>query len=183
MDIKKTLIAVAAATGISVGVLQGTADLVKPQEGLALRAYRDPANPSIATICYGETQGVTFGDRHTAEECEAMLIKRLPDYISPIRKMLPELPDNRLIAYGDAAWNMGVGIITRQDCAKRDKTTRECLQYIPDTSIYDHEKAGQWPQACARLKLFVSANGKRLPGLVKRREAEYRVCMGAGKTS
>lgn len=172
MDIKKTLAAVAAASGISVAVLTGTANVIKPQEGLVLKAYADPSNPALATICYGETDGVKFGDKHTAGECEAMLIERLPDYILPIKKQLPDLPDNRLIAYGDAAWNMGAGIISRR--AKNKSTGKD----ITGTSIVDLERAGKWQDACDRLKQFVYAGGKKFNGLVKRREAEYKICMG-----
>lgn len=157
---------------IPAAVLLGTAALIMPAEGLRTRAYPDPSNPAIATICYGETQGVQFGDTHSPEECKQMLAKRLPDYIGPIYKALPDLPDNRAIAYGDTAWNMGSGVITRR---AKDKTGKE----IPGTSIADLERAGNWPAACARLKEFVYANGKKYAGLVKRREAAYQVCMGA----
>lgn len=182
----KVLAAIAAATGISVAVLSGSADLIRPHEGLRLRAYPDPGNGAIATICYGETQGVNFGDVRTAEECEAMLLERLPDYLGPIYKLLPDLPDHRAIAYGSTAWNMGVGILTRRSskCLRfAANDPNKCVQSaeIPGTSIVDLERAGQPAQACARLKRFVYAGGKKLPGLEKRRAAEYRVCMGESK--
>ena len=36
-----------------------------------------------------------------------------------------------------------------------------------------------YPGACAELLKWTKAGGRELPGLVKRREAEYRMCMGA----
>lgn len=156
-----------AGVVISVTVIAGTLALIKPSEGRYTHAYADPANPHIASICYGETQGVKFGDVKTPEECDEMLARRLPDYLGPIYELLPDLPDNRAIAYGDAAYNMGVGILTRRS------------NDVPGTSIVDLEKRGQWPAACKRLLLFVYANGQKLPGLVKRREREYEVCMGS----
>ena len=69
---------------IPTAVIIGAAALIKPAEGLRLRAYPDPANPALATICYGETQGVHFGDVRTQGECEQMLADRLPDYLGPI---------------------------------------------------------------------------------------------------
>ena len=156
-----------AAARISTAVLLGTAALVMPSEGMRTRAYPDPGNPEIATICYGETQGIEFGDVKTPAECKAMLMERLPDYLVPIYELLPDLPDNRAIAYGDAAYNMGVGILTRRSNGK------------VGTSIVDLERAGNWQAACKRLGVFVYAGGKKLPGLVKRRQKEIEVCLGA----
>ena len=159
---------------IPMAVIIGAAALIKPAEGLRLRAYPDPANPALATICYGETQGVHFGDIRTQGECEQMLADRLPDYLGPIYELLPDLPDNRAIAYGDAAWNMGVGILTRRAKGANG-------QDILGTSIVDLERAGKWQDACKRLGLFVYAGGKKLPGLVKRRQKEMDVCLNNGE--
>ena len=159
---------------IPTAVIIGAAALIKPAEGLRLRAYPDPANPALATICYGETQGVHFGDIRTQGECEQMLADRLPDYLGPIYELLPDLPDNRAIAYGDAAWNMGVGILTRRVKGANG-------QDILGTSIVDLERVGKWQDACKRLGLFVYAGGKKLPGLVKRRQKEMDVCLNNGE--
>ena len=35
----------------------------------------------------------------------------------------------------------------------------------------------QWPEMCAQLKRWTYGGGKELPGLVKRRGDEYRLCM------
>ena len=155
-----------SGVAISAAVIAGTIALIMPSEGLRTHAYPDPANPHLATICYGETQDVRFGDVKTPEQCGEMLAKRLPGYLRPIYEMLPDLPDNRAIAYGDAAYNMGVGVLTRRS------------NDVPGTSIVDLEKRGEWRSACKRLLLFVYANGAKLPGLVKRRQKEYEVCMG-----
>lgn len=173
--------AVALATGISTSVLYDTADGVSEEEGRATVAYADLADPKLATVCYGETQGVQFGDTYTPEQCAEMLIKRLPDYILPIKKMLPNLPDHRLVEYSKAAWNLGVGVVTRriQRCEKADKQGK-CVQWgdIPGTSIKDMELAGYWQGACARLLSFTAGGGKHFNGLIKRREKEFSRCMG-----
>jgi lysozyme len=165
VDNKKTIASGAAAIVVAI------AAFIMPFEGLRTKAYPDPANPHLATICYGETQGVHFGDTATKEECVETLVARIPDYLVPIDKMLPGLPDERRIAYADAAWNMGVGIIKRRS---KDQAGNE----IPGTSIYDMEKAGNWQGACKRLLVFITADGKVFKGLVRRRQAEYRLCMG-----
>lgn len=159
-----------AAIAGSVGVIAAIAALIMPHEGLRTTAYQDIAKPWIWTICYGETQGVKSGDTATPDECYDMLLDRIPDYLDPIDRMLPDLPDNRRIAYASAAWNLGVGVIKR-----RSKDGNGHL--VPGTSIYDLERAGKPRQACDRLLAFNAAGGKYYRGLAKRRAAEHAVCV------
>lgn len=184
----KALIAsVAMATGITANTLTVTVDEVERWEGLATTAYADLADPDLASICYGETEGVQFGDKHTPEECEAMLIKRLPDYITPIKERLPSLPANRLAAYSIASWNLGRGFVMLRSkkCVEKKLVSGECVKRveIPGTSIADLEDSGLWTDACARLLQFDHAGGKQIRGLTRRRQAEYRICIGDGKQS
>lgn len=152
------------------GVLAAAAVMIAQWEGAENRAYRDIAKPWIWTICYGETQGVKEGDTASDEECEQMLLDRIPDYMGPIDKMLPNLPNNRRVAYTVAAWNLGAGIIKRRS---RDGHGNP----IPGTSIYDLERAGKPRQACDRLLVFNTAGGKYFRGLARRRAAEHKVCV------
>lgn len=138
-------------------IIAAIAAFTAPFEGLRTKAYPDPARPTLATICYGETQGVHFGDTKTPQECQKMLESRIADYLGPVDKMMPGLPDNRRIAYTDFAYNAGVGNLQK-------------------SGIPALEKAGKWQDACAKLKRYVYSNGRILPGLVKRREQEYKVC-------
>lgn len=176
-----TIAAVAAATGISVSVLtQSTSDAMV-SEGEVLTAYADPANPTLPTICYGETEGVTFGDKATHEECVKRLIHRMPDYILPVIRLMPGLPASRLMAYSDTAYNGGTGILTRRAtrCAKAN-ASGQCAKSveIPGTSIVDMELAGYWQGGCARLLVFTAASGKHFNGLITRREKSFKTCMG-----
>jgi len=152
MSINKT-----GAAGGAIAVVAAIAALIIPSEGLSLNTYKDPVG--INTICYGETQGVHYGDTKTKAECEAMLYKRIGDYLGPVDKMMPGLPDNRRIAYTDAAYNLGVGKIQK-------------------SRIPALEKAGKWKEACNELNRYVYAGGKKLPGLVKRRAEEVKICLG-----
>lgn len=162
-----------------VGVVAAIAAFISPFEGERLKAYPDPADPAIATICMGETRDVNFGDVATHEECQARLFARIPDYLGPIDKMLPDLPDNRRIAYTDAAWNLGVGILTRRStkCVSWQEGKCDRRVDVPGTSIVDLERASKPADACARLLAFDHAGGRSWPGLVKRRRAEFDVCM------
>lgn len=181
-SIKALIASVALATGISANTLTVTVDEVEQLEGLATTAYADMADPSLATACYGETEGIHFGDKFTPEECEIMLIKRLPDYIKPVKAAIPNASDNRVIAYSLASWNLGRGLVTlrTKKCVEKKLVSGECVKKveIPGTSIADLEDAGNWPAACDRLHQFDRAGGKKIRGLTIRREKEYRICMG-----
>jgi lysozyme len=155
----------------SAGIVAALVSFTSPFEGERTKAYPDPANPKVATICYGETQGVHFGDTKTPDECKEMLKRRIPDYLGPVDRLLPNLPDNRRIAYGDAAYNAGDGILTRRSNGQ------------PGTSIVDLERLGKWQDACRRLLLFDRASGKQLPGLTRRRKAESDLCLEVWGTS
>ena len=152
------------------GVLAAAAVMIAQWEGAENKAYRDIAKPWIWTICYGETQGVKPGDVKTDGECEQMLLDRIPDYMGPIDKMLPGLPDNRRVAYTVAAWNLGTGFIKRRSRDAQGK-------FVAGTSIYDLEKAGKPREACDRLLVFNTASGKYYRGLARRRAAEHKVCV------
>ena len=152
MAINKT-----GAAGGVIAVVAAIAVMIMPSEGLSLKTYKDPVG--IPTICYGETQGVHYGDTKTKAECEAMLYKRIGDYLGPVDKMMPGLPDNRRIAYTDFAYNVGVGALQK-------------------SRIPSFEKAGEWKKACAELNRYVYAGGKKLNGLVARRAEEYKICIG-----
>lgn len=145
------------AAGGGLAVVAAITALIMPSEGISLKTYKDPVG--IPTICYGETQGVHYGDTKTKEECESMLYKRIGDYLGPVDKMMPGLPDNRRIAYTDAAYNLGVGTIQK-------------------SRIPTFEKAGKWQEACNELNRYVYAGGKKLGGLVKRRAEEVKICLG-----
>lgn len=139
-------------------IIATIAAFLAPFEGLRTKAYPDPAIPTLATICYGETKGVKFGDVRTKAECMEMLKESIPAYLAEVDKTLPNLPDNRRVAYTDFTYNVGVATFKK-------------------SSIVTLEKQGKWKEACAVLRKYVYAGGKKLPGLVKRREAEARLCL------
>lgn len=151
-----------AATGGSIVV--GLAAYIAPYEGERLQAYQDVNG--TWTICYGETHGVKRGDTATHAQCMAMLEKRVSVVLPVVDKALPGLPINRRLVYGDAAYNLGPGILTRRSDNR------------PGTSIVDLERAGKWQDACERLGLFKHAsNGTILGGLIRRRDDEVALCL------
>lgn len=138
--------------------------LAAPAEGLRQVAYRDPVG--IPTICFGSTKGVRMGDTKTVDECKALLTKEMLDAVSRVDTCRPGLPVNVLAAFSDAAYNMGPTIA----CDTSKSTAARLLA------------AGKYYEACDQLPKWsyarVAGVAVQLPGLVKRREMERKVCIG-----
>ena len=126
-------------------------------EGLRQVAYRDPVG--IPTICFGETKGVRMGDKASLDECKGMLADSLEIAnagVSSCAKV--DLPDDTRAAMVSFTYNVGVGTFCRSTMAKK---------------LNAHDLAG----ACNELPRFVYAKGVKLPGLVRRRAEERRICL------
>lgn len=129
-------------------------ELIKKYEGCRLQAYKCPAG--VWTIGYGTTvypdgSPVKKGNMITQEKAEALLT----DYIC--RNILPRLEDLRITenqkdAICSLVYNIGWGAFSRSKCYKAIK-----------------EK--DWNTAFKNWD-WVSAGGKTLNGLIKRRAEE-----------
>lgn len=139
-------------------------------EGMDLVAkhqWFDP--PGVITYCSGLTNldnpSVRAGDRFTKAQCEKFVVPSLKKYNAQMHTCIrAEQPPHREAALTDATYNLGRGNI----CGKRGRRT---------ASVADLINAGQIAQACAKLKEYIRSNGRVLPGLVKRREVEYELCL------
>lgn len=126
-------------------------------EGLRVKAYLDPV--AIPTICFGETENVRLGDKRTAAECHDMLAMRLGYFSYNVDKVIEKpLPPETHAAMASLAYNIGV------DAFKKSSVARLANE-------------GKLKEACDAFKKFVYAGGKKLNGLVKRREAERKLCL------
>lgn len=163
----------ATVTAITAAIIAFTS----PFEGTRTVAYRDPVG--VWTICMGETKGVTPGMRKTKQQCISEMAARVPDYLGPVDRLMPALPDNRRIAYTDAAWNLGTGVLTRRATVIRTVGGVRKASPLPGSSIAELEQAGMWKEACNRLLLFNKAGSppRVLPGLDKRRKEENKLCL------
>lgn len=127
--------------------------LIKPWEGVHLKAYRDIVD--VWTICWGETKGVTPGMIKTLAECDAMLTRRVVnDYYMPLTKCIAGFdtkPISLQASLISGAYNFGVAASCRSTAAR---LTRE----------------GSYRQACEAQTAFNKAGGQVVNGLVKRRE-------------
>jgi len=137
--------------------------IAMPAEGLRQWAYRDPVG--LPTICFGSTQGVKMGDFRTVPECKALLTKEMYASIQAVDTCRPGLPVNVLAAFSDLSFNVGNSVA----CDSTKSTAAKLLA------------SGDYPGACKQILRWTKAKVMgvyvELPGLVKRRQMEYEVCM------
>ena len=132
--------------------------LVTAWEGYKPMAYADPIGRMA--ICWGhDDPGLIRGIVYTRERCEALLADDLSRHADALRCIKAPLTDGAKAAFVSAAFNIGVSAFCKSSM------TRLANQ-------------GDMVGACNALKLWVFAGGKKLQGLVNRREAEWRACAG-----
>lgn len=132
-------------------------------EGLRQVAYPDPATKGHPwTVCFGHTgPEVVPGYRRTLEECKELLVKDLDKHADPIEKCVPWLqtaPIQVYVASVDLAVNIGSGGFCK-------------------SSIASNFNSGNYREGCQRFMLYTKAAGITMPGLVRRRENERRLCL------
>ncbi len=154
---------VAAASLVALlgaGAASMTLSLVAENEGYVPEAYLDPVG--IWTKCFGDIYGVTPGEKYTFAECLASLNTNIERHARPVLACIPKLgqmPPKTKAAMLSMAYNIGVNGF----CS---------------SSVARYARAGQWGQACQRMaEIYTRARGRELPGLVKRRRAESRLCL------
>jgi len=125
--------------------------LVRHFEGLRLVAYRDPVG--ILTIGYGSIHGVHKGMRITAPEAEARLAVDWEIAMRATLRLCPRLEGRRLEAIADFTFNLGASRLAASTLRRR-------------------LNRADWQGAADELRKWVFAGGRKLPGLVARREAE-----------
>ena len=132
--------------------------LVKSFEGCFLNAYLCPAK--VWTIGYGNTKyqngtAVKQGDKITQEQAETLLSDILAEFSKDVSKLIKvELNDNQFSALVSFAFNLGVGALSKSTLLKK-------VNANPNDKTIESE-----------FMKWVSAGGKRLNGLVRRRTAE-----------
>lgn len=144
------------ALAVSASVLVGIAGY----EGYRGEAYKDAVN--IPTIGFGETKGVKMGQKTTPERALVQLLASTETHAGGIRQCI-EVPlyQHEFDAYVSLAYNIGTGAFCRSTIVKRLNT-------------------GDYAGACEAIRMWDKAGGRTLPGLTKRREGEYRMCVGEG---
>ena len=121
-------------------------------EGCRLTAYRDAAG--IPTIGYGHTAGVRMGDRISKQQAKALLREDAETVMRQVRALDVARTEAQLEALTSFAFNVG---IDRLRSSTLLKVIRSC---------------GSKQAIKREFKRWVYAGGRKLSGLVKRREWE-----------
>jgi lysozyme len=135
-------------------------------EGYSPRAYDDGVG--VQTIGFGSTRHidgtpVKAGDTVTPQRAVVMLAKDADRIWREAARCIGEVPlyQHEADAYASLAYNIGAAAFCRSTIVKKLK------QNPPD-----------YAGACEAIRMWNRAGGQVLPGLTKRREAEYRMCKG-----
>ena len=123
-------------------------------EGCRLEAYKDAAG--VPTIGYGHTKNVRMGDRITQYWAKEMLREDIEEAEWQVKELNVARTEGQLDALVSFAFNLGIGRLTRSTLLKVIRN------------------GGSKAQITKEFKRWVYADGKQLPGLVKRREWEAR---------
>ena len=145
---------------LGASLLAAAAAFIAPHEGLRQEAYYDPVG--ILTVCYGHTgPDVKKGVRYSEEQCQRILKNDIQRHAEALDCIKTPLTEHQKVAFVSFAFNIG--------------TTKFCK-----STLVKKANAGDMKGACKELDKWVygKKNGKmvKLPGLVKRRAQERRVC-------
>lgn len=160
-NLKKKL----AALGIAAAL-----PLVAFFEGTSLKSYPDPIGKP--TICRGHTKGVTLGQTATLDQCDAYTVADLIEANAIVNSCVyVPLQHHQRVAFVSFAFNVGRG-------AKDIKDGFCTLKSGEPSTLVKKLNAKDYTGACQQMRLWIHADGKVLKGLVSRREAETKFCLG-----
>lgn len=136
---------------------------VKQGEGLRFTAYPDPASGGTPwTICYGHTKGVYRGMTATQAQCDRWLREDLAVAEEAVQRLVRvPLTQGQYDAFVSFVFNVG-------ESRFASSTMLKLLNQ------------GQHTAACNQLPKWVYASGKKLNGLITRRDKEKAICLRSG---
>lgn len=153
MSVKNKLLALGLSSALAT-----TGMFVAQHEGLVLGTYIDPVG--IITSCYGHTgKELKLNQKFTESQCLDQLAEDLSKHDKEMMKYIKvSLSSEEHAAYLSFSYNVGVGNFKSSTLLK----------------LLNKEKR---VEACNQLTNWVFAKGKKLKGLVNRREEEKNLCL------
>ena len=128
-------------------------------EGYREFAYT-PVSGDVSTIGFGTTRGVKPGDKTTPVASLERALKDIEEFDKAIKGCVKvPLHQNEYDAYLSMAYNIGSGAFCSSTLVKELNLQR-------------------YEEACKEILRWDKFKGKPLPGLTKRRQAEYNTCIG-----
>lgn len=145
-----------AALTLSASALVGLA----VHEGYKEWAYV-PVKGDVPTIGFGDTHGVKMGDRTDPVRALIRLNQHAENFQRELRQCIGDVPlyQHEWDAIVSWAYNVGPGAACKSTLVRK-------------------LKAQDYPGACKELLRWTRFQGRELPGLVSRRQDEYRQCLG-----
>ena len=145
------------AAGFSGAVVTGGA-LIAEHEGMVLGSYVDPVG--IVTACFGHTgPELRLHQPYSEQQCLAMLADDLEVFDRQLTHLVRvPISNSERAAYLSFMYNVGA-------------------QNFSDSTLRKKLLRGDRIGACNELPKWVYAKGKKLQGLVNRREAERQLCL------
>lgn len=145
--------------GFGLGAVLLAIPIVSFFEGTVLTTYVDPVG--IPTVCMGETDAtIVMRKKFTEAECTALLGASLQRHMMEVAECV-KVPVQPHEAAAIVSWSYNIG------------PTAAC-----NSTLMAKLNAGDIPDVwCRELRKWTFAKGKQLPGLIKRRESEYKMCM------
>jgi lysozyme len=121
-------------------------------EGCRLVAYRD--QNGVPTIGYGHTHGVRMGDRISPQQAREWLRQDATEVMLQVRRLHVARTEAQLEALTSFAFNVGIGRLKQSTLLKtiRQGCSKQAIQ--------------------REFKRWVYVGGRKLPGLVARRQWE-----------
>jgi lysozyme len=127
-------------------------------EGFRDKAYI-PVPGDVPTIGFGTTQGVKPGDTITVDRALFRLLNDANKFEKAVQQCVTvPLYQSEFSAYVSLTYNIGEGAFCKSTLVKKLNT-------------YDYEGA------CKEILRWDKFKGKPLPGLTKRRQQEYNMCI------
>jgi lysozyme len=121
---------------------------------------RLPTKNDVPTVGFGTTEGVKMGDTITPTKAVSRALTDIQKFEGAVRACVTvSLHQYEYDAYVSMTYNIGA-------------------QAFCNSTLVKKLNAGDYEGACLEIKRWNRQAGKVLPGLTKRREAEYRQCMG-----
>jgi lysozyme len=147
-----------ASLTLSASALVGLA-VHEGYRGEAYYATEHEREQKISTIGWGDTQGVNPGDKTTPDKALVRLLASAAVFQQQIKTCFDsdvEMTQNAWDSLVSLAFNIGATAFCKSTLVKK-------------------ANAGQ--EFCSEILRWTKQNGKDLPGLVKRRQAEYKTCI------
>lgn len=139
------------------------AEFLKPFEGFHRVVQRRPVVLAAPYLCPAGYWTIGYGilckQDHpaiTLEQGEAMLAAAVPAYVAHALRLSPRLTGDRLVAISDFIFNLGPTRYAASTLRRR---------------VNDED----WSSARHEIRKWVFGGGRKLPGLIIRREAEAQL--------